>query len=70
MCFRQQWLSIGQYELLVVAIKYNYLLEGAIEVGDIVSRVLGILAVVVYLVAVLQQLGVPLCRILYSLRAG
>ena len=58
MCFGQQRMTtIGEEKLLAVVIEYHHIRDAALEVGHIVHGILGILAVAIHIVAVLQQFG-------------
>ena len=59
MRFRQQRVAaVGKQELLTVVVKDAHIRDAAIEIGYIVRGILGIFAVAIDLVLVLQQLGV------------
>ena len=59
MSFHQQRMAaISKHKLLAVVVKDAHILDAAIEIGYIVSGILGIFAVAIDLVLVLQQLGV------------
>ena len=59
MCLRQQRVTaISKQELLAVVVKDGHIRDAAIEIGYIVRGILGIFAVAIDLVLVLQQLGV------------
>ena len=63
---RQQWMAaIGKNELLPVMFKDTHVRDAAVEVRHIVRGILGILAVAINLVLMLQQLGV-----LHSVQIG
>ena len=59
MRLRQQGMAtIGKKKLLAVVVKDAHIRDTALKVGHIVHGILGILAVAINLVAVLQQFGV------------
>lgn len=55
---QQRVVAIGKHKLLAVVIKDAHIRDAAIEIGYIVRRILGIFAVAIDRVLVLQQLGV------------
>ena len=59
MGLRQQWVAtISKHKLLAVMVEDGHIRDAAHKVRHIVGGILGILAIAIYLVAVLQQFGV------------
>ena len=55
---QQRMTAISKYKFLAVAFEDTHIRDAALEVGHIVHGILGIFAVAINIVLVLQQLGV------------
>ena len=58
MRFCQQGVAIGKDELLAIVVEHIHIIDTSAEVGHVEEGVLGILAIAIHIVAVLQQFGV------------